>query len=153
MSSFTPESKAYQIGMRHACTGNTNRSHKHGKKRADRNGVRFAPRRILHVIAWGLLRCNTRRTSVASQKIPRDDMQYLSLGSLSAEPANATWCLQQHTSQGKRDLLVLCYSVDVVDCWHLQKQACQTMNASLRTENRGEQMAPYRMSQIFTTPS
>ena len=43
---------------------------------------------------------------VASQKTPRDDMQYASLGTLSAEPANATWCLQQQTSQGKRDLLV-----------------------------------------------
>ena len=51
-------------------------------------------------------------------------------------------CLQQQTSQGKRDLLVLCCGGCVIDCWHLQKQECQKMNASLRTENHGEQMAP-----------
>ena len=62
-------------------------------------------------------------------------------------------CLQQQTSQGKRDLLVLCYSVCVIDCCHLQKQACQKMNASLRTENHGEQMTPLNTPQIFTTPS
>ena len=62
-------------------------------------------------------------------------------------------CLQQQTSQGKRGLLVLCYGVCVIDCWHLQKEACQKMNASLRTENHGEKMAPYKTPQIFTTPS
>ena len=52
------------------------------------------------------LRCNTHRTSVASQKTSHNDMQYALLSSLLAEPANVTWCLQQQTSQGKQDLLV-----------------------------------------------
>ena len=125
VSSFTPESKAYQIGMRHACTCNTNRCHKHGKPRAYRNGVRFAPRRILHVIAWGLLRRNTPHAMTCSMR-----RSVRSRLNLQMRPR----CLQQQTSQGQRDLLVLCCGGCVIDCWHLQKQECQKMNASLRTE-------------------
>ena len=123
------------------------------KARAYRNGFRFVARRILHVLTSGLLRCNTR-ARVLHRRRPYAiacsiRVSVRSRLNLQMRPR----CLQQQTTQDKRDLLVLCYSVCVADCWHLQKQACQTMNASLRTENRGEQMAPYRMSQIFTTPS
>ena len=77
VSSFTPDSKAYQIRMRHvhACTGNPNRSHKHERKREltamQFAIIRYALRRLLHVIVSGFLRCNNSRTivAIASQKI------------------------------------------------------------------------------------
>ena len=140
--------------MGHAQTRDAHTSHKHGTKR-ELTAMEFgSPRgeycmssrgvfcdatlvaRVLHRRRFHAMTCSiclSVRSRLNLQMRPR--------------------CLRQQTSQGKRDLLVLCYGVCVIDCWHLQKQACQTMNASLRKENRGEQMAPYRMSQIFTTPS
>ena len=60
--------------MGHAQTRDAHTSHKHGTKRE------------LTAMEFG----STRGTSVASYKTPRDYMQYASLGSLSAEPANTT---------------------------------------------------------------
>ena len=122
------------------------------KARAYRNGFRFVARRILHVLTSGLLRCNTRRR-VLHRRRPYAiacsiRVSVRSRLNLQMRPR----CLQQQTTQDKRDLLVLCYSVYVVDCWHLQKQGSQSTNASLQTENHGEQVTPFEKPQICTSP-
>ena len=67
--------------MGQAQTRDANTSHKHGTKR-ELTAMEFGSPRGEY--------CMPSRGGVASQKTPRDDMQYWSLGSLSAESANAT---------------------------------------------------------------
>ena len=140
--------------MGHAQTRDASTSRKHGTKR-ELTAMEFgSPRGECCMSSWGVFCGATlvrqvlhrRRSHAMTCSMRRSDRSRLNL---QMRPR----CLQQQTSQGKRDLLVLCCGGCVIDCWHLQKQECQKMNASLRTENHGEQMAPYRMSQIFTTPS
>ena len=79
--------------MGHAQTRDAHTSHKHGTKR-ELTAMEFGLLRGEYCMSSRGVFCDAtlvaRRTSVASQKTPRDDMQYASLGTLSAEPANAT---------------------------------------------------------------
>ena len=139
--------------MEHAQTRDAHTSHKYGTKR-ELTAMEFgSPRGEYRISLLGVFCDATLVARVLHRRRPHVmtcSMRHSARSRLNLQMCPR--CLQQQTSQGKRDLLVLCCGGCVIDCWHLQKQGSHSTNASLRTENHGWQMVPFGKPQICTSP-